>query len=398
MTAGQRLPRSLWLLLIATFTARTGFFVESFLTIFMKSDAGFSAGEAGLIMSLYGLGGAVSTFCSGPIVDRFGPKALLLVSILSTAGAAAALALGPPHWLIAPIVLCMGAVGQIIMPASNTYVAQVVPYALQRRAYSLMFVALNSGLAVGPLLGGWLSSVSFSAMFAAGTLLLVAGGILSSLLDIPRRPETDRPPLRAGAFSSTRFVLGDRLFIRFALENCLFMVVYLQVFVTLPLFMLIDDLSPQSFGIIMAVNGAALVVLQLPVDHVLRRFSSRHLLTVGAILLAIGIGLNFFAGSVWAYLLIALVWTAGELINMPLAASISAGLARPEIRGSYLAIHGMAFPLGMMFASLIGGAALSFLESPKLLWLVLAGVGALLAYLRWRTGLLIAARLIPASE
>ena len=391
-----RLPRAFWLLFGATLIARTGFFVESFLTIYMKSDAGFSPSGASLVMALYGAGGAVTTLLSGPLIDRLGPKKVLTIALTATALAAGFLALHPPSWFVAPIVLGIGSFGQVIMPASNALVAERVPRVRQRRAFSLMFVALNAGLAVGPLIGGWLSSASFPAMFAVGMALILLGALLSSRIKPGETVATGGPdkPARASALlGGFAVVRRDRLFLVFVVTNCLFMGVYLQVFVTLPLLMVADGLGPADYGTLMAMNGALLVLLQLPVDRLLKRFRLAPLLVVGAVFLTVGIGLNAVASSLWAYCLVALLWTAGELINMPIAASVTAGIAHPEHRGLYLACHGLAFPVGMTIASLFGSFALAHFSDPKLLWVFASVMGVGVVALRIVTARTIGKRL-----
>lgn len=379
-------PQTFWILFLATLIARTGFFVESFLTIFMERDAGFSASAASLMMALYGFGGVVSTVVSGPLVDRFGPATLVTFALMLTGLAAGTLAMGPPPWLIAPIVLAVGACGQVIMPASNAFVANTVPLSLQRRAFSLMFVALNAGLAIGPILGGWLSEQSFRLMFAAGAGFVLAGGALSvRIWQKQNRSITQAvrlPPQSSAPFAGIKAALRDHLFLAFVASNVLFMSVYLQVFVTLPLFIVSDGLGAQSYGALMSINGVLLVVLQLPLDRALARVPVAPLLVSSALLLALGMGLNSISTSLLAYALAALVWTTSELINMPLAASTTARLAPEAHRGVYLALHGLGFPLGMTCASLLGGTALRYLEDPKGLWLVVAVLGCGVAAFR----------------
>lgn len=396
MSNRPELPRSFKLIIVATFVARTGFFVESFLTIFMKMHAGFSPGLAAFVMALYGFGGAGAAFFSGPLIDRFGPRRLLLASLLATATTAGVLALGPPDWSLAILVLLMGVVGQVIMPATNAYVAQTVPPHRQREGFSWVFIALNSGLALGPLIGGRLAGVSFPVMFGAGAALLVLGALLAALPGPAPAAEAPRAPA-AERMSGLTVLRRDAVFRRYIMLNWLFMGLYLQVFVILPLLMLGDGLTPQDYGIVMAVNGAALVLLQLPVDRALARFGGARLLSVAALLLALGLLGNAFAHTIWWYLAAAVFWTAAELINMPLATSVTARLSTPQLRGSYLAVHGMAFPLGMGVASLLGGSAFALLPQPKLIWPVLAVIGVLLAILRFRGEAALQARLAAAG-
>jgi len=393
------MPRAFWLLILAIVIARTAFFVESFLTIFMKTEAGFSSALAAFIMGLYGFGGAVAAFLSGPAIDRLGPRIPLLASLVATAAAAVVLALDPPNWSLAMLVLAFGLVGQVIQPTSNAYIAQLVPESRRREAYSWSFIALNSGLAIGPLLGGYLAGIDFTLMFGVGATLIVVGALFAAVARPPgagsQAPRAGLEPVRPMA--GIRELLSDRVFVEYIGLNWLFMVLYLQVFVILPLLMLGDGLTAQDYGILMGVNGTALVLLQLPFDRAIRRFQPGRLLTAAVLLLVCGLLFNSAADRLWLYLLAAVFWTSAELINMPLATTVTSVLAPPHLRGSYLAVHGMAFPLGMGVASVIGGSAFALLGEPKLVWLILAGVGAVLAVLRFRMEGRLRERLAAAS-
>ncbi|MBK0417473.1 MFS transporter [Leucobacter sp. CSA1] len=433
MTEPLSLPRAFWLLFLATLVSRIGFFVESFLTIFMTDGAGFSASRASLVMALYGIGGAITALLCGPLIDRLGSRTVITIALALTGTAAGSLALIPPDWLVAPIVLAMGAFGQVIMPASNSLIANLARREHQRRAYGFMYMALNSGLALGPLIGGWLSSFSFTAMFSTGMALLYTGTFLAWLIGgggdaVDRADAADRAGAderagaddRAGAVdrnadragralgaaarpgasrarlrppSGFAVVARDRVFLAFALTNILYMGVYLQVFVTLPLLMLADGLGTTGYGLLMAINGVLVVSMQIPFDRMLARFGIPPLLIVAAALIAVGMGLNMFASSLWGYVLVLVVWTSSELINMPLSASVSAGIAHPSHRGVYLSVHGMGFPAGMAVASLIGGFAFAVLDDPKALWMIVAGLGAIVVALRILTAPAIRARL-----
>lgn len=58
ITGKQRLPSQFWVLWAATLINRTGSFVIIFLTIYLTTQRGFGESAAGLVIGLYGLGGA----------------------------------------------------------------------------------------------------------------------------------------------------------------------------------------------------------------------------------------------------------------------------------------------------------------------------------------------------
>ena len=61
-----------WYLAMVLLINRAGAMVIPFLTIYLTSQRGFSLGEAGWIMSMFGLGSVFGSYIGGWITDRFG--------------------------------------------------------------------------------------------------------------------------------------------------------------------------------------------------------------------------------------------------------------------------------------------------------------------------------------
>ena len=68
-TAGG-LPATFWYLWAGTLVNRAGAFVVIFLSIYLTDERGFSVAYAGLVLGLYGAGGAIGTTVGGVLADR----------------------------------------------------------------------------------------------------------------------------------------------------------------------------------------------------------------------------------------------------------------------------------------------------------------------------------------
>lgn len=79
------LPREFWWLWTSTLINRLGAFVATFMAPCLTLDRGYSASYAGLVASLHGLGGVVSSLGSGVMTDRLGRRPTLLVAQVCTA-------------------------------------------------------------------------------------------------------------------------------------------------------------------------------------------------------------------------------------------------------------------------------------------------------------------------
>ena len=65
---------------------------------FALDRQGLDAVEIGFVFGVVFVGGALGKLCCGPLGDRFGPFAIVLLTETTTALALLGLVWGPPHW------------------------------------------------------------------------------------------------------------------------------------------------------------------------------------------------------------------------------------------------------------------------------------------------------------
>src|ERR1700749_3432921 len=88
---------------------------------------GYSPGEIGLVMAVYGVGGLFGQLLGGLLADRFGYRDTLLAGLLATA---------------------LGVAADVYMPAARALVAETVPAEQRAKAFGLLHWAYNIGAAV----------------------------------------------------------------------------------------------------------------------------------------------------------------------------------------------------------------------------------------------------------
>jgi MFS family permease len=367
------MPRAFWGLWFICTIGWAGRFVMPFLTLYLTVFAGYSASMSGLVMSMFGLGGVIAAITSGVLIDRFGARTMLIASLAGTGIVAAVIALadaGGPG--IAVLVLLLGITSQALPPAFNALVAVIVPVDGLRRAYSLTYVGINLGFAIGPLAGGVLAQVSYSLIFAAEAVLMLVALVVALLLP-PLNPHTmtvapraDVPVPEEILGRTLAGVLRDRVFLQLAVWNVLFMVVYLQTQITLPIVLEGEGYSSAAYGMLLSLNGFMLVAFQLGADRMTRGISQAKLLAAGMLIVGIGILSHMFGVALWMHAVCVVVWTAGELINMPVGTNVAARLAPPSQRGRYLGVYATSFSFATFIGPLVGGIALDALGSDGL--------------------------------
>jgi MFS family permease len=343
------LPRAFWALWAGSFVNRLGTMVEPFLAFYLTGVRGLSLTATGAVLALFGLGAVFSQMLGGVLADRVGRRATLTGGMLATA--AAMLTLGyvtaPP--VVVGVVFVLGVTIDLYRPASQALVADLVPPAERPRAYGLLFWAINLGFAVAMVLGGTLSRAGFSWLFWVDAATCAAFAVL-----VWRAvPETRarRAGHEPGGFGD---VLRDRVAVASVLIVFGYAFVYLQAYSTLPLAMRHAGLPPQAYGLAMAVNGIAIVIVQPLTVARLTRHDPSRVLAAGMGVVGLGFGLTALAGSTWAFAGSVLVWTLGEVLFAAVSLAIIADLAPPHLRGRYNGLYGLAFAVASLLGPLGG--------------------------------------------
>jgi EmrB/QacA subfamily drug resistance transporter len=153
------------------------------------------------IVDAYNLMFAAFVLAAGNLGDRVGRKGVLLVGLLVFGGASFAGGLGntPGELIAARAVMGLGAA--LIFPATLSLLTNVFTERRERaRAIGLWGASTGVGIAVGPIIGGWLlEHFSWSSVFfALVPFAAVAGVVVSFAVPSSRDPEApraDRPGL-----------------------------------------------------------------------------------------------------------------------------------------------------------------------------------------------------------
>ncbi|WP_405948933.1 MFS transporter [Streptomyces prunicolor] len=376
------LPREFWWLWTSTLVNRLGAFVSTFMALYLTLDRGYSATYAGLVASLYGLGGVVSSIGSGVLTDRIGRRPTLLIAQSSTAASVALLGFMHDPVAIAAVACLVGAASNASRPAVQAMMADIVRPEDRVRAFSLNYWAINLGFAISSMAAGFIAEVSYRAGF-----LLEAGmTAVCAVVVFLRLPES-RPTVAAddskGAADAVGLgtVLRDGRFMSVVGLSFLVALVFQQGSVGLPVAMGEAGFTPADYGTAIAVNGFLIVALQIPVTRLIEHRDAKRLLVVSSILAGYGFGLTAFAGSVGVFALTVCVWTLGEMINAPTQTGLVVRLSPVQGRGRYQGMYTLSWAVAALVAPLMSGFVIDRFGA-EWLWGMCAvvGTGAAVGY------------------
>ncbi|MGY4772471.1 MDR family MFS transporter [Kribbella sp. CWNU-51] len=373
--APTALPRAFWALWVCQLVNRLGSFVQPFLVLYLTHDRHLSAGTAGAVAAAVGAGTVAAQLAGGWLADRVGRRLTMLICFFGTA--AALILLGSARamvmiWLAAFLV---GLLGDLFRPAVQATVADMLQPGERVRAYGLLFWAINLGFSVSTVSAGVLASIGYGLLFWLNAGTSVVAGVVIWAMVPESRPVLDedapRRPLLAVALHDTVFLLMILIQIGYA-------TIYFQGYSTLPLAMAADGLPSQTYGLVIALNGVVIVLIQPFLGKWLVKMDRPKLLAASMLVVGLGFGLGAVVHSWWGYGLSVVVWTIGEIGFAAVIGAVFADLAPVDLRGRYMGLSGMAFGVGTVIGPLAGTNALEHL-GPTVTWIGCALLGVVIS-------------------
>lgn len=366
------LPSRFWWVWVGLLLNRAGVFVQPLLTFYLTRARGMSLTDAALVVSIYGAGAATGSILGGQLADRVGRRFTMLGSAF--AGAAGLIVLGEARDFITMSVAAflLALVWDAHRPAVHAMMADIVPVRDRARAFGLLYVSVNLGFAVAPVIAGWLAGFGYTVVFQAAAVVQVAWGVFvwAAL------PET-RPALSPTHTSNAGLgtALRDGVYMRFLFLCVLLTLMPHQGFVALSAWMGSQGHSEATFGTTIALNGVLIVLIQPWVSESVGRRDVPRVFVIAAVLYGVGFALHGVHPAIAVHALAVATWTLGEILVAPVQSSVSANLAPPEARGRYQGLMGTSFAVAGMLAPLLG-AGIMETWGGRTLWFGCLGLGA----------------------
>lgn len=342
--------------------------VLPFLTLYLTVDRRFSASTAGFALTIYGIAAIIIAPVSGRLSDRLGGLRIIKLSLFLSG---LILLVFPFASSLTGILFMTGLwalVNEAFRPPSMSIIGDLAGPAQRKAAFALSRLAINLGMSIGPVIGGFLAMRSFKLLFYADGATALLAGLL--LVLVPWRSGEGQPPADdsgqvespigdsvAGVPYSS--VLKDRRFLYFLVAMIPVELVFFQSLAAMPLFLVRDlNLTEAGFGMLLAINTVLIILIEVPLNAAMGDWPHRHSLVLGALLVGLGFGGLMFGGGVYWVAATVAVWTFGEMILLPASAAYVSDIAPPSRSGAYMGLYTMGFSVAFAIGPLLGVQAM----------------------------------------
>ena len=376
----RSLPRPVIVLLAGIAINRMGSFLAIFLILYL-THLGYSPSRSGIVLTAFGVGSIVGVYGGGRAADRFGPRRVIVVPMLLSGVAVGALAVERAYLPLLVTSALAGAFTQAYRPAASSMIAQLTPARSLVTAAAASRLAINIGATVGPLIGAAVAVRSYTLVFVINAATCLFFGLVA-LIALPetggaRHAEpagTAGQPSAAGMLTDWRYLLFLAAGFATALAE-------VQYQVILPLQLIADGASTTLYGAVIALNGALVILLELPLTRFVQRLPMRVVIAVGDLLIGVGLASFGLAEAAWAFMLAALIWTAGEIVSGPSANAYPALAGPPNLRGRYIGAFSACQATALAIGPVIGTTL--FQAYGRSAWLLCAALGAVALVGAW---------------
>lgn len=353
-----------------------GFFVVfPLISIRFVDQLGWAAVVVGIALGLRQLVQQGLGIFGGAIADRFGAKPMIVTGMLLRAAGFATMAMADQPWLLWFSCALSAIGGTLFDPPRTALVIKLTRPHERSRFYSLLMMQDSAGAVVGALIGSWLLQYDFHFVCWTGAGIFVLAAGWNAWLLPAYRISTVRAPMKEGMMR----VLRDRRFLTYVLTLTGYYMLSVQVMLMLPI--IVNEIagSPAAVKWMYAIEAA----LSLSLLYPLARWSEKHFrleqrLMAGLLLMTLSLIPVGLTTSLQAVFTLICCFYLGSIIAEPARETLSASLADPRARGSYMGFSRLGLALGGALGYTGGGWMYDTghaLGRPELPWFLLGLVG-----------------------
>ncbi|NIJ53998.1 putative MFS family arabinose efflux permease [Dyadobacter arcticus] len=344
-----------------------------FMSMYITQNLHRSIADAGLMITLFGVGSVFGAMAGGYFTDKWGFRPVQIFSLILSGIFFVLFGLVNNFMGLCALIIVLSFFVEAFKPANSTAIAAYSSPANLTRSYALNRLATNVGFGFGTSVGGILASINYHLLFWVDGVIYVAAGLLIlGLLSKGRM-------IRQSSMNVTEEVVGmspwrDAFFVKFLSMVTVYMVCFILLFRLAPVYWKeVMRIGESTIGILLGMNGLIIAVFEMVLLQRLanRRPNSFYIVSgvvfCGLAFMALVLPLGFpivLAGAA------VLLFTIGEMLAIPYISTFVMNRASELNRGKYSAAYSVSQSVAQIIGPAVGGY-LAAKWSYDLLWLSL---------------------------
>lgn len=370
-------------LFLTTLLYRSGTMAFPFFAVYLGLEGRYSLSDVSILVGLFGAGALTADLVIGWILKHFSASQTIVVSLITSS---ALLTLVPTVDDIIPLMVLTyfwGMAYEAFTPAAYSETARCSQSTDRKIAFSCNRLAVNVGMAIGPLVGSLLFTTSPLSLFYINAFLNVIALMTYYLAVRSATCEHTENAVEAHARGTDASSQEERLHgnekygfsriiailisvmpvhIAYALPPT-FIAVYIIKYTSLPAYYV---------GAIFFVNAMLVILFEIPLNYRMKQWSSFNSMCLGFFLAGMGFALMYVTSPGPVILLATVVWSVGEMIIFPSITHYVSEISTSGNMNRNLGLYSAGVNIGVMVTPAIA----LYLSTPSLglsPWLIVGG-------------------------
>lgn len=355
------LPKEIYILFIGKIVNCIGSFVHPLMSLILTQRIGMSAFEAGQFVTILAVCQVPCMIIGGKLSDSFGRRKVIIVFQLLGASMLVVCGIIPTSILTAQIMILSSCFYAFSSPAYDALNADLTNEDNRKESYSLLYMGVNIGFSIGPILGGLLYKNYLNIIFIGDALTtVIALGLFILYVKEPKHKMEEKISLESKEYdefskvSTFKVLYKLPILVLFPIMMLLYQFSYSQWGFSLPLQMgtLFGEDGARLYGLLGTANGITVIALTPILTNLTKRFNSLNIISIGGTLYGLCFLVIAFANNMTLFFIAVILLTIGEIL---IAINSSAFIAnntpashRGRISSFIPMISGAGYALGPM--------------------------------------------------
>ena len=234
-------PPAFWTVVVVNFIDRLGgSLLFPFFALYVTKKFNVGMTEVGGLFAIWSVSSFIGGFPGGALTDRLGRKGMIIFSLVATSLSSLALGFVNTIGLFFVVGFISGIFTEIGSPAYQAIVADILPEEKRTQGYGIIRVAFNLAVVFGPVIGGFIATHSYLALFITDAVISLVAAVVVLFAIAETRPKVQpdaEPETAAESFGGYLRVLRDAPFMTFVTISTLAWLVYMNMNTTLGVFL-----------------------------------------------------------------------------------------------------------------------------------------------------------------
>jgi predicted MFS family arabinose efflux permease len=353
------LSREAWLLSLVMLVNRAGTMAVPFMSLYVTVKLGRSLADAGLIITLFGVGSVMGALLGGFLTDRVGFRMVQVIAAMASGAMFIFYGFITDFTLLCILTVFLSLVADALRPANHAAIANYSTPENLTRTYTLNRLAINLGWSLGGAIGGILAAIDYQLLFWVEGLTNIMAGIMIWILLPNTRQPGKKISLKSSKPPGVKQPWQDALFMRFIFFATLFTTAFFLVFRLVPVFWRTEwQIDERGIGILLGLNGLIIALMEMVlVRRWERKGRNLAFIIYGAMACALAYLILLLPwGTGWTLaLLFMLVITLGEMLAFPFIASFIMLRSTEHNRGAYATANTLSWSVAQIIGPSGGG-------------------------------------------